>query len=87
MRLSRRQRRTLAALAHQIDIENPELAKELHRTAPRPSVNVPKLIAKTQLALGTFLMTSGWVLASSGTVAVGAILLATCWIPWSYDRR
>ena len=87
MKLSRRQRRTLAALAHQIDIENPELAKELHRAAPRPSLDMPKLIAKTQLALGIFLMASGWVLASSGTVAVGAIPLATCWIPCDFKRR
>lgn len=81
MRLTRRQRRDLAALERQLAAESPELAVELSAPAgrARPGWGPRTSWALAWSALVLFLV--GVLLSTSTLIGVAVTILMTCWLP------
>ena len=90
MRLTRRQRRDLAALGKQLARDDPDLAAQLSRPAgstfrTRPAgTRVGVLVGRVLLVFGLVMVTYGVVLSVQAATMIGAVALLLCWIPWQH---
>ncbi|MCW2719708.1 MAG: hypothetical protein JWR81_3530 [Pseudonocardia sp.] len=93
MRMTRRQRRQLAALGQQLAQENPELAAQLSQPVrpPRPATRAAGsssplgvVIGQVLFVLGLLLVIGGALLSAPTAITLGVIVLLTCWVPWQY---
>ncbi|WP_433506965.1 DUF3040 domain-containing protein [Pseudonocardia halophobica] len=90
MRLTRRQRRELAALAEQLAHEDPDLAAQLSRPAgparrsPPGRTRVGVLIGQVLFVLGLLALTWGVLMSAPTATTVGTLGLLVCWVPWQW---
>lgn len=92
MRLTRRQRRELAALGEQLGCEDPDLAAQLSQPAEstfrlrRGHTPVGVVAGRALLVLGLTFVAYGAVLSVPPVTMLGAITLTIFWIPWQHGR-
>ena len=85
MKLTRRQRRELAALGQQLVQDDPGLAEQLSRPGLRRArTHAGVVIGRVMFVLGLLMVLGGDLLSASTAVTLGAIVLLTSWVPWQY---
>jgi hypothetical protein len=89
MKLTRRERRELAALGERLAQEDADLAAQLSRSVePAPSQRhrspVGVLSGQVLFVVALLIMTGGVVTSTSSAITIGAIVFLVCWVPWLY---
>ncbi|MEU7810828.1 DUF3040 domain-containing protein [Pseudonocardia sp. NPDC049154] len=89
MKLTRRERRELAALGERLAQEDADLAAQLSRPIePAPSQqhhsSAGVLIGQVLFVVALLMTTWGVVMSTSSAITIGAIVFLACWVPWLY---
>lgn len=80
-RLSRRQRRALAALGHDLLAQDPELARQLSRPPVLRRQVWAARLSSVMLVAGVVLLASGILFGGVAVGGIGATLLLSWWMP------
>ena len=89
MKLTRRERRELAALGERLAQEDAGLAAQLSRpVGPAPQQrhrsSVGVLSGQVLFVVALLMMTWGVMMSTSSAITIGAIVFLACWVPWLY---
>lgn len=80
-RLSRRQRRALAALGQDLLAQDPELAAQLNRPPVLRRQVWAARLSSLMLVAGVVMLASGILFGGVAVGGIGATLLLSCWMP------